>query len=183
MWLYPANELLRQWHAYYVPKDRLYIFQNNRYDHHLPLELEFDLDVHDSDLVLPLDALQVSAEATEDFWEIIGPVCHMLIPAAPIVPGSFQEFLTSLEPLEASLFHTIELRHPPHKIVRYLTEETFLGVSNGAEKFKCAAFGWVLSRSNGRRLVRCAGPVYGADPPSSFRAEGYGFLAMLRFLL
>ena len=112
MWLYPANELRRQWHAYYVPKDRLYIFQNNRYDHHLPLELEFDLDVHDSDLVLPLDALPVSAEATADFWEIIGPACRMLVPAAPIVPSSFQEFLTSLEPWEASLFHTIELRHP-----------------------------------------------------------------------
>ena len=28
MWLYPANELRRQWHAYYVPDDRLYIFQN-----------------------------------------------------------------------------------------------------------------------------------------------------------
>ena len=34
-----------QWHAYYVPEDRLYIFQNNRCNHHLPLELEFDLDV------------------------------------------------------------------------------------------------------------------------------------------
>ena len=55
-------------------------------------------------------------------------------------------------------------------------------MSNGAEKFKCAAFGWVISRSNGHHLVRCAGPVYGAGP-SSFRAEGYGFLSMLRFLL
>jgi hypothetical protein len=129
------------------------------------------LDVHDSDLVLPLDALPVSAEATADFWEIIGPACRMLIPAAPISPGSFQEFLTSLEPWEASLFHTIELRHPPHEIVRYLTEETFLGVSDGAEKFKCAAFRWILSRANGHRLVRCAGPVYGADPSSFPHSE------------
>ena len=101
----------------------------------------------------------------------------------PIVPGSFQEFLKPLEPWEPSLLHTIELRHPPQEIVRYLAEETFLGVSDGAEKFKFAAFGWVISRSNGHRLVRCAGPpVYGADP-SSFRAESYGFLSMLRFLL
>ena len=173
MWLYPANELRRQWHAYYVPNDRLYIFQNNRYDQHLPIEfeLEFDLKVHDYDLVLPLDAFPVSAEETEQFWETVGPRCHILTSAAPIVPGSFQKFLKSLEPWEASLFHTIELRHPPHEIVRYLAEETFLGVSDGAEKFKCAAFEWVISRSKGHRLVRCAGPVYGADP-SSFRAEG-----------
>ena len=30
----------------YVPEDRLDNFQNNRYDHHLPRQLEFDLDVH-----------------------------------------------------------------------------------------------------------------------------------------
>jgi hypothetical protein len=66
----------------------------------------------------------------------------MLIPVAPIVPGSFQEFLKSLDPWEAGLFHTIELRHPPHEIARYLTEETFLEVRDGAEKFKCSAFGW-----------------------------------------
>ena len=81
--------------------------------------------VHDSDLVLPLDALPVSAEATEDFWETVGPRCHILTLAAPIVTGWSQEFLTSLEPWEASLFHTIELRHPAHIIVRYLAEETF----------------------------------------------------------
>jgi hypothetical protein len=95
---------------------------------------------------------------------------------------SKHSFLQSLEPWEAALFHTIELRYSPHEIVRYLAEETFLGVSDGAEKYKCAAFGWMTSRSNGHRLVRCTGPVYGADP-SSFRAEGYGFLSMLRFLL
>ena len=68
MWLYPANELRRQWHAYYVPDDQLNIFQNNRYNHHLPIEFEFefDLNVHDSDLVLHLDALPVSAETMRD---------------------------------------------------------------------------------------------------------------------
>jgi hypothetical protein len=74
------------------------------------------------------------------------------------------------------------LRHPPHEIVGYLAEETFLGVSDEAEKFKCAAFGWMISRTNGHRLVRCVGPVYGADL-SSYRAIGYGFLSMLRLLL
>ena len=84
MWLYPANELRRQWHAYYVPDDRLYIFQINRYDHHLPIEfeLEFDLNVHDYDLVLPLDAFPVFAEETKQFWETVGLRCHILTPAS-----------------------------------------------------------------------------------------------------
>ena len=33
---------------YYVPDGRLYIFRNNGYDHHLPRDLEFDHDEHDS---------------------------------------------------------------------------------------------------------------------------------------
>ena len=110
MWLYPAK-LHRQWHAYYVPDNRLYIFQNNRYNHHLPIELEleseFDLNVLDSDLVLPLDAFPVSTEATDEFWEIVGIQCHILTPADSIVPGSFQAFLQSFEPWEAALFHMI----------------------------------------------------------------------------
>jgi hypothetical protein len=69
MWLYPAHELRRQWHAYYAPDNRLYIFQDNRYNHHLPIELEleseFDLNANDSDLILPLEAFSVSAEATK----------------------------------------------------------------------------------------------------------------------
>jgi hypothetical protein len=105
----------------------------------LELESEFDLNANDSDLVLPLEAFQVSAEATKEFWEILGIRCHILTPADPIVPGSFQAFLQSLEPWEAALFHTIELRYSPHEIVRYLTEETFLRVSDGAEKYNCAA--------------------------------------------
>jgi hypothetical protein len=80
----------------------------------------------------------------------------MLIPVAPIVSDSFKEFLTSLEPWEASLFHKIELRNPPHEIARYLTEETFLGVSDdGTVKFKCFAFGWMLvCWSNSHYIVR-----------------------------
>ena len=92
-WLYPATELRRQWHTYYVLEDRLYIFQNNRYDHHLPCELEFDLDVHGSNLVLllPFDALPVvSTEATEeDFWEITSPAyiaCLYPLSVPRIVP-------------------------------------------------------------------------------------------------
>jgi hypothetical protein len=49
-------------------------------------------------------------------------IAWLRIPVASIVPGSFQEFLQSLEPWETSLFDTIELRHPPHGIVRYTTD-------------------------------------------------------------
>ena len=71
----------------YVPDDRLYIFQNNQYNHHLPIELEleseFDLNVLDSDMVLPLDAFPVSAEAQpKNFgrYSRHSTRCHILTP-------------------------------------------------------------------------------------------------------
>ena len=40
----------------------------------------------------------------------------------------------------------------------------------------------MLSSANGDRLVQCSGPVFGYKP-TSYRAEGYGLLFILRFLL
>jgi hypothetical protein len=43
-------------------------------------------------------------------------------------------------------------------------------------------FGWVIALPTGCRLARCSGPAYG-PMGSSFRAEGYGFLSVTRFLV
>jgi hypothetical protein len=42
-------------------------------------------------------------------------------------------------------------------------------------------FGWIISLPDGTRLAKCSGPVYGPYG-TSFRAEGYGFLSVTRFL-
>jgi hypothetical protein len=57
-----------------------------------------------------------------------------------------------------------------------------LTVSDGSDDAGSMTFGWVISLPNGRRLAHCAGPAYGPTG-SSFRAEGYGFLSVSRFLV
>jgi hypothetical protein len=44
------------------------------------------------------------------------------------------------------------------------------------------SFAWVISDAEGNILAQCKGPAYGADI-SSYRAEGYGILSVLRFLV
>jgi hypothetical protein len=44
------------------------------------------------------------------------------------------------------------------------------------------SFAWLISDGTGNTLAQCMGPVFGAGV-TSFRAEGYGILSLLRFLL
>jgi ribosomal protein L17 len=53
--------------------------------------------------------------------------------------------------------------------------------SDGSVQAHRASFAWVISTSTGERLVTCMGPAYGCKP-TSYRAEGYGILSVLRFL-
>ena len=43
------------------------------------------------------------------------------------------------------------------------------------------SYGWILSTTDGTRLVKCIGPGYGSSP-TPFRAEAYGVLSILLFL-
>jgi hypothetical protein len=54
-------------------------------------------------------------------------------------------------------------------------------VSDGSVLGSHGTFGWAISLPNGTRLATCAGHAFG-HKPTSFRAEGYGMLSMLRFL-
>jgi hypothetical protein len=53
-------------------------------------------------------------------------------------------------------------------------------VSDGSQIADTTTFGWVLSLSDGTRLVRCAGP--GRGPGTSHRAEVYGVLSAVCFV-
>ena len=61
------------------------------------------------------------------------------------------------------------------------TQVCYIATDGSAPNGK-GSFAWVISDSNGTILVKSKGPVYGANI-TSFRAEGYGILAILRFLL
>jgi hypothetical protein len=57
-----------------------------------------------------------------------------------------------------------------------------ISVSDGSDDSGSMTFGWAIALPDGRRLARCSGPAFGPTG-SSFRAEGYGFLSVSRFII
>jgi hypothetical protein len=62
------------------------------------------------------------------------------------------------------------------------TATQLLTVSDGSDDAGSMSFGWVIALPSGRHLTRCSGPAF-SPIGSSFRAEGYSFLSVTRFLL
>ena len=54
--------------------------------------------------------------------------------------------------------------------------------SDGSAPAGKGAFAWVISDVSSNRLVRCSGPAFGKSI-SSYRAESYGLVSILRFLV
>jgi hypothetical protein len=59
---------------------------------------------------------------------------------------------------------------------------SLIAVSDGSSMDGNMTFGWTMSLPNGQRIASCAGPAPGSKD-SSFWAEAYGMLSMVRFLL
>lgn len=98
-------------------------------------------------------------------------------------PGTFIEFLAALPFWEASLFHSLQLEKDPFSMIEDLVKFPFACTSDGSVRFKAeGSFGWALSLANNTNLAHCSGPVFGSKP-TSYRAEGYGLLSMIRFII
>jgi hypothetical protein len=105
------------------------------------------------------------------------------------VPETFDQYVLTLPLWEQALFTSLNFLVPPFHL------STLLGnlplgeaarplqihfVSDGSQIADTTTFGWVLSLSDGTRLVCCAGP--GSGPGTSHRAEGYGVLSAVCFV-
>jgi hypothetical protein len=67
----------------------------------------------------------------------------------------------------------------PDQFQRQLS--SLIAVSDGSSMDGNMTFGWTMSLPNGQRIASCAGPAPGTKD-SSFWAEAYGMLLMVRFL-
>jgi hypothetical protein len=111
---------------------------------------------------------------------------HNYIPPAspPSPPQDFQQHVSKHEDWERQLLATYELSGSPQEIIHILNQQgTISAASDGTVHDTSAAYGYVIaSTSTKQRLINGKGPAFGSNP-SSFRAEAYGALALLRMLL
>ena len=96
--------------------------------------------------------------------------------------ATFDLLVSSLDPWETELLNLVTFNVDPFSLCLELTPG-FRAVSDGSVKLQQhASFGWVLSTLDGVRLATGMGPARGRLP-KSYRAEAYGLLSFLRFLI
>jgi exonuclease III len=110
------------------------------------------------------------------------PTEQYITPTQPPEATTFAEFISQLEPWEADLLQYTEITTDPIRFCNILAQG-LRAVSDGSVRYNSqGAYGWSLSTAGGERVATCMGPVFGPRP-QSYRAEGYGMLSFLRFLI
>ena len=95
---------------------------------------------------------------------------------------SFFDLLPIMEAWEWQLLFDVELLCTEESLWEALTTQVCTIASDGSAIDGKGSFGWVISGGAGDILAESKGPVHGATV-TLFRAEGYGILSVLRFLL
>jgi hypothetical protein len=184
----PGSQLRCQWPCYYDDSDgAIYMRQPSGYLHCIPTDTirftpESTLNWNPTDTSIPV---QAQLTITGDAWIPLIPS----IPASrrPHIPATFTDFLDTLEFWETELFANLIMEVDCYTFLALVNAQPktaiqLLTMSDGSDAAGAMTFGWILLLPNGQRLARCSGPAYGPYG-SSFRAEGYGFLLVSRFLV
>jgi hypothetical protein len=185
-WLVPSDQLRLSWKAYFDPHtDELLIrHTETHYNIHRRRSNGFRLqpDGHTNELpplCRPASVLK-------------GPQAWATRTTTPIIPtlelhsrseGTFDAFIETLPDWEQQLLSHIDFHSDLYSIHHCLvSNQTSMGVSDGSVVKDMGAYGWCLSSEDGTRLATGMGPANGMKP-SSYRAEGYGMLSILRFII
>jgi hypothetical protein len=184
----PGSQLRRQWPCYYDDSDgAIYLRQPSGYLRCIPTDPirfipESTLDWNPTDTSIPVQArLTIAGDA----WIPLIP--SIQASRRPHIPATFTDFLDTLEFWETELFANLIMEVDCYTFLALVNAQPetaiqLLTMSDGSDAAGAMTFGWILSLPNGQRLARCSGPAYGPYG-SSFRAEGYGFLSVSRFLV
>jgi len=181
-WLEPAKNMRREWPFWHDPQsNRLYhktadgsIQQCNR--------LIYDFDRENSTEVddIPAAAVPVDVEPQARTWRMTAHYNTWAIPVPPPEHNTLTEYINGLDEWERTLLKGLTLQVPEDEFFRLISEPTVLSTDGSVQGHR-ASFGWVLSTLDGHRFATIVGPAFGCKP-TSYRAEGYGLLSVVRFL-
>jgi exonuclease III len=183
-WLFD-NPTQRQRHFAYSFGTRIALRIGAQYQIHKRRQKKYyftGVEVSFADLPTTAHPTEVLYHPATDSWAVHKPHSGPYIPPqVPPISATFEEYIQTLQPWEIDLLRHVRMSVDPYSVCEGL-EHGFCAVSDGSVRYQTqGSFGWVLSASNGERVVTCMGPARGPRP-SSYRAEGYGLLSFLLFL-
>ena len=188
-WLLPRAQQ-RQQHFAYLRRRRLYIrVSETKYQVCIPTLMPGDYRFHTRQRyfstikpdALPVDV--IPSPTNPDHWRINIDLVQGIVPSIrPDQATTFALFIDTLQPWEIDVLRLTTLNADPHALCLALSHG-LRAASDGSVRFLTqGAFGWVLTTDQGVQAATGMGPARGPRP-SSYRAEGYGLLSILRFLI
>jgi hypothetical protein len=116
----------------------------------------------------------------------------------PHIPETFLEYVDQLQLWEQDLFSQLEMLFGCYTILNLIAQypvadasgspdqlqrqlSSLIAVSDGSSMDANMTFGWTMSLPNGQQIAGCSRPTP-SSKDSSFRAEAFGMLSMVRFL-
>ncbi len=186
-WLVPTPKLRRSWQAYLdTHSNELLIRKNDKHYNIHPRHAQgynFQSDGHTNEI--PIQCRPASILKGPLAWAARNTQPCISTPTViiPKIAGTFEAFIEDLPEWERLLLNHIEYHQDFYSIHHCLTTcQISMGVSDGSVIKDQGAYGWCLSSQDGTRLATGMGPAQGMKP-SSYRAEGYGMLSILRFII
>ena len=184
-WLVPWAELRRQWPFLLdATTARLFHYTDLGYTQHEKLTYDFDKEPNQAIInpEIPRDAVPVDVNDHGTVWTVRRGYSQSAEPEqAQTDPVSIYDLFPILDQWEQHLLFDLDLQMDEKEIWTVMTTEKCYIATDGSAPEGKGSFGWVISDTSGTILAQCKGPVFGAKI-TSYRAEGYGILSVLRFL-
>ena len=184
-WIVPRTDMRRNWKFLYNPTDdTLYHHTETGWTQHRKLTIDFDNQPTNWTGEPPAHAIPADVITHQHVFQLLQPNYHgyTLKPTWTASP-TLAATIPTLDEWERELLAHVELIGvTEQELVHILTTEAVLVASDGSAPNPKASFAWIICRKNGTRIAQCNGPAYGYKP-TSYRAEGYGILSVLRFLI
>ncbi|KAL7565834.1 hypothetical protein ACA910_007394 [Epithemia clementina (nom. ined.)] len=189
-WVQSGQDLYREWLSYLTSyPQRVYIKKDSLYEVYIPDG--FNLHYSGTTVpVLPSSAVPVELDYSSTHIRIVAFTPAPVRSILPGPPSSFRDFVSTLPDWEQRLLAHVQLFYGDvFSFVSTIqsahsasTSMALLAASDGSAPQFQGTFGWVCALADGTRLASNFGIVYGYRT-TSFRAELYGLLSFLRFLI
>jgi hypothetical protein len=130
---------------------------------------------------LPMDAVPVEYWEEPDQYVIPDTISSLAFdPPVPPSPAHWKEYIQTLPIWEQELLFSVTIVDRSRLFTALRSAEVLLLASDGGATDKLGSYGALMATQD-HILIECGGRAQGANP-RSFRAEGYGILAVLRLV-
>jgi hypothetical protein len=180
-WTEKPENMRRDWKFWHDPRqDKLYQRTGQGFIKHNKMWYDYDTEGYPANL--PDTAVPAEVKRQANTWQLKNRYIDQALVEMEHTnrTDTIQARIEQLPDWEKELLSGVEIQVSTDILKHELTKKLKIA-SDGSVQDERASFGWVIANDKGTRLVSCKGPAYGSRP-TSYRAEGYGFLSLVRFI-